>query len=157
MAADVSVTAYQLIVNKRAVPCVLDRYNFLLHISVMVLGDVSPRGRCHCIVITQHAETGLCPYAPGIPFLGHSLSWFNLFSPLCLPNICSFKKKPLDIFLSANDILFLTLTHSHLYRWGEWVPGNPGSTTRAAGRNTAFFGSLCHVHRALARSWAPAP
>lgn len=92
VAADVLVTAYQLIVNRRVVPCVLDGYNFLLHISVMVLEDVSPRGRCYCIVITQHTETGLCPCAPGTLFLGHLLSWFNLFSPLCLPNVCSFRK-----------------------------------------------------------------
>jgi len=119
VAADVLVTAHQLIGNKRAVPCVLDGGGSLPPTSVLVPGDVSPRGRCCCVAVTQHTEAVSCPCAPGTLSLGHSLSCFNLFSPLCLPNICSFKKTNTGGFLSANHILFLTLTHSCSYRWGE--------------------------------------
>lgn len=86
------------IVNKRVAPCVLDGCNFLLHINVMAPGDASPRGRCYGIAITRHAETGSCPYAPGTLFLGQLLSWLNLFSSLCLPNACSFRKIHRELF-----------------------------------------------------------
>lgn len=129
------VAAYQLIVNKSVAPCVLDGYNFLLHVSVMLLGDVSCRGRCQCFVITQHTETGLSLRAPGtyMYFLGCLLPCFNIFSPL-FPKCLFIFIKILGgfFFLSANNILFVTQkTQNCSYRWGLVIPG---STTRAACR-----------------------
>lgn len=91
-AADFLVTAYQLVVNKRVVPCALDGYDFLLQISAAVLEDVSPRGRCYCFVVIQQTETRLSHYAPGPFFPGHLLSYFN-FSPLCLSTSIHFSLK----------------------------------------------------------------
>lgn len=63
----------------------------------------------------------------------------------CLGLICflpsaflmsNYLKDPMDGVLRANGIFFLTLTHSHSYRWG------------ASGRNSSL-GSPHHVHQAF--------